>query len=56
MSGPGRVLHLVRGEAKAEEPGAVSDADTVVHLDGADAPDAERLLDLIMEHDSVVTW
>jgi len=56
MSGRRRFLHLVRAGAEAPPPEVLADDDTVVRLDGAEAPDADRLLDLILEHDTVVTW
>jgi hypothetical protein len=46
-----RVLHLVLGDAG---PPDVPAEDTVVRLEGE--PDADRVLDLIAEHDVVVTW
>jgi hypothetical protein len=59
MSEDRRVLHIVRA---GSPPGGVGDdpGDTVFVLGSASPEEltieAERLLDLILEHDSVVTW
>ena len=55
-----RILHLVFSPAGARRLNSLLlSPDTVLRLDetGSDGPvDGDRLLDLILEHDLVVTW
>jgi hypothetical protein len=48
-----RVLHLVIGDREPPEPAG---GGTVVRLEEGEPADPDRVLDLIREHDVVVTW
>jgi len=62
MNGEARILHVVRSGADPERAApAPESGDTVFLLDGrVDGEELERaaedLLDLVFEHDVVVTW